>query len=500
MPKETLSIKKRILLSILFFLLSTVYCLLSTAKPVHAQACTTPITTAVGDTINQINKCAIEKTIFDDKIFNLNQIAGTADSLNSMLTGISQLHPETNQITQGQGALAASGNLVVALYAKPPASGVEYFAQTIQKLNPVQPAYAAPGDGIGFNALQPVQKIWSAFRNIAYAGFVIIFVIVGFMIMFRAHISPQAVATIQDSVPRIVIAIILVTFSYAIAGLMIDIMFLILNVLINSLKAAGLITDKSGFVFTGNIFSTILGSWKDIVSSVAHAVFDVIQKELDFGFIGKVIGMFGGSLAGIIFGVAMLFIMLRVFLMLLMAYVTIIILTIAAPFFFLFQALPGNNSATSWFKQMASNVAVFPAVALMFILAGMLGGIKALGGNGAVIQPGDIGQFPLLVGGLDVGDIGKFIGFGLLLMTPAAAQMVKDAFGVKGGITSGAGAAASALGAGAGVVYTGTGTRAAVSTGQSAARAAGAVVQERIVGKIPIVGKNLQETMQRRRY
>lgn len=453
MPKKTFSANKRSLFFVFFFLLFTVYCLLSNTKPVHAQACDTQVPTA-GEAINQINKCAIESKIFDDKIFNLNQIAGTTDSIAAMLTGTSQLHKETNKITQGQGALAASGDLVVALYAKPPASGVEYFAREIQKFNPNQSAYAAAADGIGFNALQPVQGIWTAFRNIAYAGFVLIFVVIGFMIMFRAHISPQAVATIQDSVPRIVIAIILVTFSYAIAGLMIDLMFLILNILINSLKAAHLVTDKSNFVYTDSIFGAVFGSWKDTVASVAKAIEGVIKNVLDGGFIGKVTGMFGGSVAGIIVGVAMLFIMFRVFLMLLMSYVTIILLTIAAPFFFLFQALPGNNSAMSWFKQMASNIAVFPAVALMFVLGGMLGGIGALGGNAGVspFTPGQVGQFPLLSGKLVIDDIGQLIGFGLLLMTPSAAQMVKDAFGVKGGIAgAGAGAMAS-LGAGAGVV------------------------------------------------
>lgn len=461
MPKDSnttnhkLGTTNRFILFIFLFLLSTIYYLLSTARPVHAQACSAQAPGA-NQAINQINKCAIEAKIFDDKIFNLNQIAGTADSLNTLLTGSSQLHPETNTITQGQGALATSGNLVVALYSKPPASGVEYFAQTIQKLNPNQPAYAADADGIGFNALAPVQGIWTAFRNIAYAGFVLIFVVIGFMIMFRSHISSQAVATIQDSVPRIVVAILLVTFSYAIAGLMVDLMFLFLNVAINSLKVAGLITDRSNFVFEQSIFGAIFSSWTTVVQGVAGAIGGVISSVVGFGKLGDVFGFFGGEIVGIIVGIAMLFIMFRIFLMLLMSYITIIILTISAPFFFLLQALPGNNSAMSWFKQMASNVAVFPVVALMFIFAGILGKIDAFGGGGAAAVPitsGNVGQFPLLSGGLDIKDIGQLIGFGILLMTPNAAQMVKDAFGVKGGIGGGAGAAIGAsLGGAAGVV------------------------------------------------
>lgn len=478
MPKDSnttnhkLGTTNRFILFVFLFLLLTVNCYLLTVKSVHAQACSTQAAGA-NDAINQINKCAIEAKIFDDKIFNLNQIAGTADSLNAMLTGTSQLHPETNKITQGQGALATSGNLVVALYSTPPASGIEYFAHTIRKLNPNQPAYAAAADGIGFNALQPVQRIWTAFRNIAYAGFVLIFVVIGFMIMFRSHISSQAVATIQDSVPRIVVAIILVTFSYAIAGLMIDLMFLILNVAINSLKVAGLITDKSDFVFKQSIFGAVFSSWKDIVLSVAGAISGVIEDVLKGGFLGKITGMFGGAVTGIIVGVAMLFIMFRIFLMLLTSYITIILLTISAPFFFLLQALPGNNSAMGWFKQMASNVAVFPVVALMFILAGILGGIGAFGGDAAVkpFTSGNVGQFPLLSGGLKISDIGQLIGFGILLMTPNAAQMVKDAFGVKGGVGGGATAGVgAALGGAAGVVrgYGGGAAKGAFNAGRNA--------------------------------
>lgn len=434
----------------------------------NAQACDAQSFSSQ-ETIDNLNKCAIEKDIFDDKIFNLNQISGTADSLYSLLTGRSQLHPDTNQITQGEGALASTGKLVASLYATPPASGVQYFAGEFQKFNPVQPAYAQ--EGIGFGALKPVQNLWTVFRNLSYVGFVIVFVIIGFMIMLRAHISPQAVATIQDSIPRLVVALILVTFSYAIAGLFIDVMFLALNIVVNFLQSQKIIDspEKANIIFEKSVFRVIIDSWSETVTTVAGAVSDLLKEVLNIGFLEGIIGFFGGSLAGIIVGIAMLYIMFRVFLMLLMAYVMIIILTIAAPFFFLVQALPGNNGAKEWFKQMAANVAVFPAVALMFIFAGILGGIESLGGAGdAAFTNEEIGQFPLLVGGLDARIVGKFIGIGLLLMTPQAADMVKKFIsgpgGGGGGFAPGA-AVGAALGAGAGVV--GSGARGAWQQAQT---------------------------------
>src|SRR3989338_4413336 len=220
------------LIVIFILLLFTIHYSLFT-KEAHAKTCQVPDNATSQETINAFNKCAIEKNIFDDKIFNFNQISGTTDSLYTLLVGSSLLHPETDAITANSGAIAAEGKLVAILFASPPVSGVSYFAHKIQEFNPVQPTYAQTG-GIGFAALSPVQDIWTVFRNASYVGFVIVFVIMGFMIMFRAHISPQAVATVQDSIPRIIIALVLVTFSYAIAGLLIDVMFLVLNIFIRA--------------------------------------------------------------------------------------------------------------------------------------------------------------------------------------------------------------------------------------------------------------------------
>ena len=486
---------------IVFFLVLFSLFTLTLALPrqAHAQSCE-PVPEGqrltAQEAMDLFNKCAIEKNVFDDKIFNTNQIAGTVDSLNTLMFGTSQLHPETDVATRGSGALAATGNLVAVLYSVPPASGVDYLARSIQKFNPVQPVYAQEG-GIGFSALQPVQKIWTVFRNISYVGFVLVFVIMGFMIMFRTHISPQAVATVQDSIPRIVIALILVTFSYAIAGLMIDIMFLILNIIINTLQTAGVLHGTIGQdVFQRSVFGVIANSWKEIFTTVAQAIKDVMKDTIElpgaFSWIEGVIGFIGGGIAALVVGIAVLFIMFRVFFMLLMAYVMIIVLTMAAPFFFLFQALPGRNGAGEWFKQMASQISVFPTVALMFVFAGVLGG---LGGDSAITS-GNVGQFPLLAGDIELDDMGKLIGVGLLLMTPSAAELVRNALGVKGGPQGAMAPAAAALGASAGFL----GRRVAESApGQAVStmrKAAGERTTNAIIGAAPTWmggGKNIKK-------
>lgn len=447
-------VSRRLTLVVLLLLIFLTFIFYLLSSNVHAQsACSEPDSPlSAKEAVDQLNRCSIEKDVFDDKIFNLNQIMGTSDSLYIMLLGTSTLHPETNAATQGGGALAASGKLVASLYAHPPVSGVDYFAYQFKKLNPIQPVYAQTG--IGYQALSPVAEIWRVFRNISYIGFVIVFVITGFMIMFRARISPQAVATVQDSIPRIIVALALVTFSYAIAGLMIDFMFLIMNITINFLAQAGLLdATKANVIFEKNIFGIIWGSWREIFATVANSISEIVKDAVDLGFLGNfVIKSFGGTIVGLIVGIALIFVMFRIFLALLNAYVMIIILTAAAPFFFLIQALPGNSGASSWFRQLASNISAFPVTALVLLFAAVLGGISNLGATSdqSAITSGDVGRFPLLVGGLDVSLIGKLIGIGLILITPEVITLVKNAIssGGRGGGGGGGGfAPAAAIGA-----------------------------------------------------
>ena len=420
----------------LFFLISSFILNTSSLNSVHA-ACPYGQSESAQDVFNEFNRCAIKENVFDSTVFNAGQIWASVDSLNLQLYGTSALHPETDDVTAGRGALAATSSLIALVYYNPPASGMQYFAQEIKKLNPVQPAYAQTGT-TGFDALQPVASLWRVFRNISYAGFIIVFVIMGFMIMFRAHISPQAVATVQDSIPRITVALILVTFSYAIAGLMLDIMYVALNLLINLLGQAGVLRSNEALItiFDQNIFKVMITAWDDLIGITAKALSQIIKEVVDLGTIGKLFSWAIGGIGGLIVGVAALFIMFRIFFMLLMAYVMIIVLTLVAPFYFLIQALPGNNGAKEWFKQMAANVSVFPVVSLMVIFAGIIAGIGTWGGTGAG-ELQNIGSqsanFPLLGGSIAENAIGKVIGLGFLFMTPQAAQMIKDMIGTKGG-------------------------------------------------------------------
>lgn len=147
------------------------------------------------------------------------------------------------------GALQQASTFMVALYDNPPVSGMTYLASVTNRLGIAKPVYAQD-QGIGFRGLQPILPLWRVFRNIAYVGFVLVFVVTGFAIMLRIKMSPQAVVTIQSAIPRIVIALLLVTFSYAIAGFLVDLSYVLFFFVISALEGFKGITPEQATRFT----------------------------------------------------------------------------------------------------------------------------------------------------------------------------------------------------------------------------------------------------------
>ena len=117
-------------------------------------------------------------------------------------------------------------SLMALPYQYPPASSSYWAVDTLQKAGFVPKSYAA--EGIGFSSIKPLMNIWVIFRNVAYLIIVLVLVSIGFMIMFRMKLNPQTVISVENSLPKIVVALLLITFSFAIAGFLIDIMYLLI--------------------------------------------------------------------------------------------------------------------------------------------------------------------------------------------------------------------------------------------------------------------------------
>ncbi|MGH7246452.1 MAG: hypothetical protein ACREGI_05995 [Candidatus Levyibacteriota bacterium] len=141
-----------------------------------------------------------------------------------------------------KGAIGFMGNAIAQLYNIPVHTG-DYFAYAGQKFGFTK-AYAADA-GVGFNGIKPMVNIWVAFRNVTYLVAVFIFVIVGLAIMLRIKIDPRTVMGIENQIPKLIIGLILITFSFAIAGFLIDMMYVLMSFM------TSVITSIPGTVLTG---------------------------------------------------------------------------------------------------------------------------------------------------------------------------------------------------------------------------------------------------------
>src|SRR3989344_2728711 len=184
-----------------------------------------------------------------------------------------------------KSALGMLVNFTGALYDHPPAS-FSYFAyDVLQNAGFVPKAYA---QGVGFSGLGPIFPIWKTFRNISYMFILVILIVVGFMIMFRTKINPQTVISIQNALPNLIVTLLLITFSYAIAGLLIDLMYFAMRLIINIIVSSGITgyeanPEKVAYLEqfylnanVGDLFKTIFT--KESLFAVPESIFNTFWR------------------------------------------------------------------------------------------------------------------------------------------------------------------------------------------------------------------------------
>jgi hypothetical protein len=343
---------------------------------------------------------------------------------------------DPNAICQSPtGTIPTLYSLNVRLATTPPVSTSQYLANVGSRLHLVQPAYA---QGLGPTGLQPVLEIWRGFRNIAYFLATIGFVLLSFAIMFRVRLSPQTVVTAQTALSKLVIVFLAITFSYALAGLMVDLIFVVSFLIISLFRGAGLISAPINQVqqnlFSGNpltLLGSLLASTKpagDYINALTEQLFsDLNVPNLLQWFADHVFSDLFDSVSQLIISIAIIFSLFRLFIQLLLAYIEIILLTILGPLMILADILPGGRGLSSWLKQLLANVMAFPTVTFMFLLGILLvGGNDRFGVGGAGINLESGVQLPFLNFSPDI--LRGFLGIGIILMTPQAVKMVKDAF------------------------------------------------------------------------
>jgi len=360
--------------------------------------------------------------------------------------------PDENNQLQG-GAIDAVSNGIAAIYASPPASGIYYARNILHNLGAI-PAYAA--DGIGFNSLKPILPIWKAFRNMAYSLFTIAFLIIGLMIMFRIKISPQAILTIENALPRMIGVLVLITFSYAIVGFLIDLMYVLMALMMLAAKQGGLIDNLAetqryyATAGTGAIAGPLIGgSWHaidDLIRILYHGGMGVAAAAIG-GVVGAVLGSFlipglgtlaGGIVGGLtgtvgggvaisviatlILSVVGLILLFKLWFNLIKTYISILVQLIFSPLIILASVFPQEGIGFgAWLKGLAANLLVFPVVAILILIAMSLMGENAT----------NLWTPPFLSGtGLSYGATG-IVGIGFLLILPSVPDIIRNAMGIK---------------------------------------------------------------------
>ncbi len=358
----------------------------------------------------------------------------TMNSMNNMLSYF------VDNILIGQtggsnGAFVpAMSGFISQMYNTPPANSETYVADVLNsaKIGIAQPAYA---QGIGFSSLTPILDTWKIFRNIAYLFFVMIFLFIGFLIMFRQKVGQTAV-TAQQALPRIIIALIAVTFSYAIAGFLIDLMYLIMYFFVGIFSASTSMINKNIFEFGYDVIAGNLSA----IDDAYHAVSNLITESLgNTSLLTQGLGFISGITAAVVIAFALAFGIFRIFFELLKTYVSIIISIVTAPLLLMFEAIPGRNMFGQWVKSLVGNLAAFPILLLILILYSKITAAGSLSSGGGFMPPYLIGQ-----GNADA--LAVLFGLGLILVAEKIIKDGKKAMGAKGGFFDQyAGEAANAL-------------------------------------------------------
>jgi hypothetical protein len=331
--------------------------------------------------------------------------------------------------------------------------------------------YAATTQGVGYAGLQPLLNLWVGFRNLAYLFLVIAFIVIGFAIMLRLKIDPRTVMTIQNQIPKIIVGIILVTFSFAIAAVLIDLMYVVTYLIINFVATiagdADLLSKNpigqnplglAFDMFTGGIFGVATG----VAQTVQQVAGQMISDIPILGGLFLVLGVLSllpygsflcllpsipfvpgsgascqsyslgapliGAIAGLVVIIAVIIALWKLWLSLIKAYLLILFNTTLGPLMILGGVIPGVKLGFgSWLRGLIANLAIFPAVITVFVLGREFA--LAFGGFTIFPDPNKAQYFiPPGIGNLgNTGGLAGVIAFAVLMLLPAIPDAVTKA-------------------------------------------------------------------------
>lgn len=316
-------------------------------------------------------------------------------------------------------------------YTHRPASGIAATRDLLAKFSISQPAHA---QGYGYENITAVQLLWQVSRNASYVLMIVLLIAAAFMIMMRTKINPQTVVSLQLMIPKIIATLLLVTFSYALAGFIIDLVYVFLTFIISVIGSTGFLnTTEAINFFSGQSFAYIVIFYSILINTMT------------------IITSFSGGIGSIFFmilGFILMFLLFKVWWTLLKAYLSLMFYIIAAPWVILLGLLPqsgGSVGIGAWLRNMAGQASVFVIVPLMFlmnliILSTGFGGESNLLAFITTALSNVIPGFPTVEPQLVAGTVPSLPLFGnqgllvyiglsyaILALIPKAADLVRDA-------------------------------------------------------------------------
>lgn len=298
--------------------------------------------TLAGRNFDQYNLCALRATGQDT-----GPVPSSLDSDDdcsdmrtaSVLTG--KYGYPTNTTSNGSLIGFTTAMQDIAFNEAPPVNLAYYARYQAAKIPVVNNTAFAQTAVEGDYFLRLFLDVWESLRNVAYGLLALVMVVIGVMIMVRHKINPQTVVTIQSAIPRIVIAVLLITFSYPIGALAMAMVVPFSAIAIGLLPIDSLslpiTTVFAGLVFAGGILIPGAGIFYLVV-----------------------------ILALILVGV---FAILKLIISIITNYAKVVYQILAAPFIFAWSAVPGNEHlVTDWFKKLAVYIITIPAMIFGLVL------------------------------------------------------------------------------------------------------------------------------------
>ncbi len=348
---------------------------------------------------------------------NDNIIMATLNSSYCRLAGGNSCLIETADGTtyNPYGPSVAQGmSKLIAYTFTPPASGVQYLASVFNNFG-LTKTYA---QGAGYASLNPILPLWRLFRNVSYIFFTIFALVIGFMILFRQKIDSQTSVNIQQAIPSILIALILVTFSYAISGLMIDLMYFSMYFF------ASFFTGIDSSYMTMGIFGLtaelIAGGW----GNSNQLINSLVENSFNSFFTNGLVSFISSLTLAVIVSVVVVFGAFKLFINLLKAYISVLISMIFSPLMLMMHSIPGKKPLGTWAKSILSNLACFPLVFILLVIYKQITSSDGFSADGGFMPP-----YLLATGNMNSEAIKAVLGLAIIMTLPDIIEQIRKKFG-----------------------------------------------------------------------